>query len=82
MNYNKEMVIEPVFKSARPGPFHTILITTENNKTGIMNNSGEMILPTEYKIIIPENGYFKVKKEGTDWYYVNFQNEKVNCQVY
>ncbi len=82
MNYNKEIMIEPTYKSATPGSFGTILITGENNMTGIISDKGEIIIPLEYKVIIPKDGYFKVKKEDSGWYYVNNKNEKVHCQVY
>jgi hypothetical protein len=33
----------------------------------------------EYQAITPKDDFFRVKKIGLDWYFVNEENERVNC---
>lgn len=82
LDFNKNILINPIYRNVRLNYRNTIIIENDNKKIGTLNNSGRIVIPVEYTEIIPQNEYYKVKKEGTNWYYVNKKNKKVNCLVF
>lgn len=50
-------------------------------KYGYINNLGEIVIPAEYKNIVPKlidfaDGLIPVTKNGLEWFYINKQNKK------
>ena len=82
LDFNMNLKIKPIYTNVRLNYTNIIIVENENKKIGILDKNGDVVIPDEYTEIVPQNEYFKVKKEGTDWYYVNKKNKKVNCQVF
>ncbi|MDC0231429.1 WG repeat-containing protein [Aureispira] len=82
LDFNKNIIINPIYRNVRLNYSNTIIIENADKKIGTLNSSGRIVIPVEYTEIIPQNEYYKVKKEGTNWYYVDKKNRKVNCQVF
>ncbi|BDS13530.1 WG repeat-containing protein [Aureispira anguillae] len=70
------------YVNVSPMPSGEILVEGKDRELGVLNSKGTLILPMVYQAISPENGFFKVKKEGTDWFFVNKQNTIINCPLF
>lgn len=67
------------FKNVSRTSSGVVLVENEKQQLGVFSGEGRLILPTEYQAITPKNDFFRVKKTGGDWYFVNAKNEKVDC---
>lgn len=56
-----------------------VLVENEKHQLGVFSGEGMLLLPMEYQAITPQDDFFKVKKIGLDWFFVNRNNKRVNC---
>lgn len=81
ISFDEQILIEANFTQV--AIYHQyILITSEENQVGLLSTKGQLILPMSYKVISPKQAFFKVKKEGGDWFFVDEDNNKLNCIIY
>lgn len=67
------------FKNVSRTSSGVVLVENEKHQLGVFSGKGILILPMQYQAITPKDDFFRVKKIGLDWYFVNKENEQVNC---
>lgn len=67
------------FKNVSRTSSGVVLVENEKHQLGVFSGQGVLMLPMEYQGITPKDDFFRVKKIGLDWYFVNFRNERVDC---
>lgn len=68
-----------VFKNVSRTSSGVVLVENEKHQLGVFSGQGVLMLPMEYQAITPKDDFFRVKKIGLDWYFVNKDNKRVNC---
>lgn len=67
------------FKNVSRTSSGVVLVENEKQQLGVFSGAGVLILPMEYQAITPKDDFFRVKKIGLDWYFVNRNNQRVDC---
>lgn len=67
------------FKNVSRTSSGVVLVENEKHQLGVFSGQGILMLPMEYQAITPKDDFFRVKKIGLDWYFVNKNNTQVNC---
>lgn len=67
------------FKNVSRTSSGVVLVENEKHQLGVFSGQGRLILPMEYQAITPKDDFFRVKKIGLDWYFVNLENERMDC---
>lgn len=67
------------FKNVSRTSSGVVLVENEKHQLGVFSGEGVLMLPMEYQAITPKDDFFRVKKIGLDWYFVNQENERVSC---
>jgi hypothetical protein len=67
------------FKNVSRTSSGVVLVENEKQQLGVFSGQGVLILPMEYQAITPKDDFFRVKKIGLDWYFVNKDNKTVDC---
>jgi len=67
------------FKNVSRTSSGVVLVENEKHQLGVFSGQGILILPMEYQAITPKDDFFRVKKIGLDWYFVNKNNTQVDC---
>jgi hypothetical protein len=67
------------FKNVSRTASGVVLVENETQQLGVFSGQGILMLPIEYQGITPKDDFFRVKKTGLDWYFVNQENAPVDC---
>jgi hypothetical protein len=78
-NFEQGLQTTFAFKNVSRTSSGVVLVENEKHQLGAFSGEGILILPMEYQAITPKDDFFRVKKIGLDWYFVNEENERVEC---
>ena len=74
-------ILEETYKRADQNDNDYVNLTNDANLVGLFSHkSNTLLLPHEYTAIQVRGNFFKVKKAGTGWFYVNEKNERMDCE--
>ncbi len=77
----KERIVVPAqYKQIKLSNFGLLEVASETNLLGILNHAGTTILPCNYKVILDQQHYFKVNKGTSTWFYLNNQQQILDCK--
>jgi hypothetical protein len=77
----KERIVVPAqYKQINLSSFGLLEVASETNLLGILNHAGTTILPCNYKVILDQQHYFKVNKGTSTWFYLNNQQQILDCE--
>ena len=82
LGFDGKIAIQPTFVDVNPYLNGTILVEDDYKKLGLLNSKGKQLLPCAYISIVPKHSFFKVQQTGKPAYYVNENNQMVDCQVF
>ena len=76
---NGQVILPAEYSQISPSKYGFLEVRTADHLLGIFDHEGQEILPPVYKIIFDHKYYFKAKKEGSSWLYLNHKNQFLNC---
>lgn len=82
LGFDGKIVIQPTFVEVNPYLNGTILVEDEHKKLGLLNTKGKQLLPCAYISIVPKHSFFQVKQTRQPAYFVNENNQVIDCQVF
>jgi hypothetical protein len=77
---SSKMIIPPLYDYVMPGPDCTWFIATKNNKRGLFNREGVVILPFTYQSLQPcaHNDSLLQANTKTDWYFITPDGKRIS----